>query len=150
MSGRDTSTASRYDRARVPRPFALEDDDETSCMACRDSIGRDFRGSALGLGSEAADASAVRWKHQERTRERVRKLLRAHFTDVTIADRTDFDPAMAKGADVVIFDWSQSDSNLESTKVPFGRFEEWTKPTVQVNHAGLLVAERWHVIGRFG
>ena len=78
------------------------------------------------------------------------KLLRAHFAEVTIADRTDFDPARAKGADVVVLDWSQSDSNLESTKIPFGRFEDWTKPTVLVNHAGLLVAERWNVIGGAG
>src|SRR6266513_4545023 len=54
------------------------------------------------------------------------KLLRTHFADVTIVDRTDFEPAATKGADVVVFDWSQSDSNLESTKVPFGRFEDWT------------------------
>lgn len=86
---------------------------------------------------------------QERANE-FEKLLRTHFTEVTIANREDFDPATAKNADVVVFDWSQRDSKLDSTKLPFGRLEDWHKPTVLVNHAGLLVAENWHLIGRAG
>jgi hypothetical protein len=78
------------------------------------------------------------------------KLLRQHFAAVKTADRVGFDPAAAGDADVVVFDWSQRDSELESTEVPFGRLEEWTKPTVLVNHAGLLVARRWQVIGGAG
>jgi hypothetical protein len=78
------------------------------------------------------------------------KLLGKHFAAVKMADRVGFDAAAAKDADVVVFDWSQSDSNLGSTEVPFGRLEDWTKPTVLVNHAGLLVAERWQVIGGAG
>jgi hypothetical protein len=78
------------------------------------------------------------------------KLLRKHFAEVKMADRVGFDTRAAKDADVVVFDWSQSDSKLESTEVPFGRLEDWTKPTVLLNHAGLLVAQRWQVIGGAG
>jgi hypothetical protein len=78
------------------------------------------------------------------------KFLRQHFADVKVADRTAFDASAARDANVVVFDWSQSDSSLESTEVPFGRLEDWGKPTVLVNHAGLLVARRWQVIGDAG
>jgi hypothetical protein len=78
------------------------------------------------------------------------KFLRRHFAQVKVADRASFDASAAKDADVVVFDWSQSDSSLESTAVPFGRLEEWGKPTVLLNHAGLLVARKWQVIGDAG
>jgi hypothetical protein len=78
------------------------------------------------------------------------KLLQRHFSAVKVADRATFDPAAAKDADVVVFDWSQGDSRLESTELPFGRLEDWGKPTVLLNHSGLLVARRWQVIGGVG
>ena len=78
------------------------------------------------------------------------KFLRTHFTQVNVADRTSFDASAAKDVDVVVFDWSQRDSSLESTEVPFGRLEDWDKPTVLLNHAGLLVARKWQVIGDAG
>ncbi len=78
------------------------------------------------------------------------KFLRKHFSGVKVADRVGFNVAAADNVDVVVFDWSQSNSSLESTKGPFGRLEDWTRPTVLLNHAGLLVARRWQVIGDAG
>jgi hypothetical protein len=76
--------------------------------------------------------------------------LKKHFKQVTVADREKFEAPMARSADVVLFDWSQSDSNMAKTPVPFGRLEDWSKPTVLLNSAGLLVAARWQLIGGSG
>lgn len=76
--------------------------------------------------------------------------LKRHFAGAKVADRQGFDPAAARDADVVLFDWSQSDGDLAKTPVPLGRFEDWSKPTVLLNSAGLLVAGRWQVIGGAG
>ncbi len=73
-----------------------------------------------------------------------------HFVKVTMADREDFKPSAAKDVDVVVFDWSQSEGNLEKTSIPFGRLEDWPKPTVLLNHSGLLVAGHWQLIGGAG
>ena len=116
--------------------------------------------SGAAAGDAAGDAGAAEAKQPLRVlyvgaakKERAgefEKLLRTHFAQVKMADRVGFDTATAKDADVVVFDWSQSDSNLESTELPFGRLEDWTKPTLLLNHAGLLVAQRWQVIGGAG
>jgi hypothetical protein len=76
--------------------------------------------------------------------------LRQHFQHVTVAGRDGFLPAMADPADVVLFDWSQSEGDLRTTSVPLGRPEAWSKPTVLINHAGLLVATHWGLIGGAG
>jgi hypothetical protein len=76
--------------------------------------------------------------------------LKEHFTRVTVADSKGFDPATAKPADVVLFDWSQSDGDLRAGPNPLGRFEDWTKPTVLLSSAGLLVAGHWQLIGGAG
>jgi hypothetical protein len=78
------------------------------------------------------------------------KFLKEHFARVTIADAKAFDPASARAADVVLFDWSQSDGDLQKGPVPLGRFEDWSKPTVLLNSAGLLVAGHWQIIGGAG
>jgi hypothetical protein len=78
------------------------------------------------------------------------RFLRRRFVKADIAERRSFDPTSAKDADVVLLDWSQSDSPLEKTSVPFGEVDRWHTPTVLLNHAGLLVAERWDVIGSAG
>jgi hypothetical protein len=77
-------------------------------------------------------------------------LLRKHFTQVTVADREGFDPVTARNADVLLFDWSQGDSKMLETPVPFGRIENWSKPTVLLSSAGLLVAGHWQLIGGAG
>jgi hypothetical protein len=76
--------------------------------------------------------------------------LKKHFARVTVADRAKFEPMAARDADVVLFDWSQSEGDLRQTPLPLGRCEDWTKPTVLLNHAGLLVAGRWELIGGAG
>ena len=76
--------------------------------------------------------------------------LKKHFAKVTVADRGNFKPSAANDADVVVFDWSQSEGTLEKTSVPFGRLEDWAKPTVLLNHSGLLVAGHWQLIGGAG
>jgi hypothetical protein len=75
--------------------------------------------------------------------------LKKHFAHVTVADREGFSPARARDADVVLFDWSQQDSKLE-TPPPLGGIENWSKPTVLLNSAGLLVAGHWQLIGGAG
>jgi hypothetical protein len=76
--------------------------------------------------------------------------LKKYFAQVTVADREGFDPTLTRRAEVVLFDWSQSDSELVKTSVPFGRLEEWSKPTVLLNSAGLLVAGKWQLMGGAG
>jgi hypothetical protein len=78
------------------------------------------------------------------------QFLRNRFAKVTVANRDNFDPAVAKSADVVLLDWSQSDSPLDKTTLPLGRLADWNKPTVLLNHAGLLVAGHWQLIGGAG
>ncbi len=75
---------------------------------------------------------------------------RKHFAQVTVIDRERFNSAAAKPADVVVLDWDQSDSPMATTVVPFGKQENWTKPTMLINHAGLLVAGQWQLIGGAG
>jgi hypothetical protein len=77
-------------------------------------------------------------------------LLKKHFAQVTVVDREGLDPATARNADVVLFDWSQGDSKMLETRVPFGRLENWSKPTVLLSSAGLLVAGHWQLIGGAG
>jgi hypothetical protein len=76
--------------------------------------------------------------------------LKQVFVRVSEADREQFDPAAARDADVVLFDWSQSEGQLAGTRVPLGAPEQWTKPTVLLNHAGLLVAAHWQLMGGAG
>ena len=76
--------------------------------------------------------------------------LKKHFVQVTVADRQGFNASAARDADVVLLDWSQSDSELRTTSVPFGRLEDWSKPTVLLSSAGLLVAGHWQLIGGAG
>jgi hypothetical protein len=76
--------------------------------------------------------------------------LKKYFAQVTVADRDGFDVAAAKTADVVLFDWGQGDSKMLDTLVPFGRLENWSKPTVLLNSAGLFVAGQWQLIGGAG
>src|SRR5262245_8284880 len=76
--------------------------------------------------------------------------LKQHFTKVTVARRESLDLAAAREADVVLLDWSQSESKLKETSSPFGKVEEWSKPTVLLGSAGLLMAGQWEIIGGAG
>ena len=76
--------------------------------------------------------------------------LRKRFREVRIASRVGFDPKTARDADVVLLDWSQSETQVDKAVSPFGRLEDWSKPTVLLGSAGLLLAGQWEVIGGAG
>ncbi len=76
--------------------------------------------------------------------------LKKHFTQASVIDSARFAPAAASQADVVLFDWAQSDGDLTKGPMPLGRFDNWSKPTVLLNSAGLFVAGQWQVIGGAG
>jgi hypothetical protein len=73
-----------------------------------------------------------------------------HFSRVRTALRDTFDPSTVGDADVVLLDWSQSESDLKRTRSPLGRLEAWSKPTVLLGSAGLLIAGQWQLIGGAG
>jgi len=78
------------------------------------------------------------------------KFLKGHFAQATIADRADFVPSKADAIDVVILDWSQSETDVRKAKSPFGELKDWSKPTVLLGSAGLLLAGSWQLIGGAG
>jgi hypothetical protein len=78
------------------------------------------------------------------------RFLNKHFVKATVVDREAFQAQAARDTDVVIFDWSQSDGDLGKASIPLGRLEDWSKPTVLLNSAGLLVAGHWQLIGGAG
>jgi hypothetical protein len=113
-----------------------------------------FAAAFLGLSAQAADAVLPLnvlfvGSSKPRTAE-FDRFLKQHFRKVKVVDRDTFQADAARDADVVLLDWSQSDSKLDATKVPFGKLEDWSKPTVLLNHAGLLVGGQWGLIGGAG
>jgi hypothetical protein len=78
------------------------------------------------------------------------KFLKGHFVQASIADRVDFAPEKAATIDVVILDWPQSETDIRKAKSPFGELKEWSKPTVLLGSAGLLLAGSWQLIGGAG
>jgi hypothetical protein len=77
--------------------------------------------------------------------------LKQHFAKVTVARRDGFDPAAARDADVVLLDWSQSEGRpADKTSSPLGKLEDWSRPTVLLGSAGLLLAGQWQLIGGAG
>jgi hypothetical protein len=81
--------------------------------------------------------------------------LESRFTRVRCTDRASFDPATAGAADVVLLDWSQSDlqatgGNFAELRSPLGPRETWSKPTVLLGSAGLLLSAPWQTAGSFG
>jgi hypothetical protein len=78
------------------------------------------------------------------------EFLQRHFDQVTVADRKTFDPASAKDAGVVLLDWSQADARFPNDPSPLGSRDEWSRPTVLLGSAGLLLAMPWDLIGGSG
>jgi len=76
--------------------------------------------------------------------------LKRHFAKVTVAPRKGFEPSAAREADVVLLDWSQSEGPVDKMSSPFGKLENWSKPTVLLGSAGLLMAGQWQLIGGAG
>jgi hypothetical protein len=72
---------------------------------------------------------------------------------VETAFRKDFRPADAAEFDVVLLDWSQSESAREECKTgrsPLGNRTAWSKPTVLLGSAVLNLAVVWKVRGGSG
>lgn len=71
---------------------------------------------------------------------------------VEVAGRVGFDPAKARPFDVVLLDWSQSESRgaFPPTTSPLGERAAWTKPLVLLGSAGLHLACVWDIKGGFG
>jgi hypothetical protein len=78
------------------------------------------------------------------------QFLKGRFARAQAADRGRFDPAQAREADVVLLDWSQSETDVRQAASPFGPPEGWSKPTVLLGSAGLLLAGQWQIIGGAG
>ena len=78
------------------------------------------------------------------------QFLQRHFTGVRVFAGDKFDPRSAEDSDVVLLDWSQQEMRLDKAMCPLGEFGSWTKPTVLLGSAGLLVASQWQLIGGAG
>lgn len=72
------------------------------------------------------------------------------FASCRTAKRDEFDTELLDGIDVVLLDWSQSERTSREHESPIGPLEKWTKPTVLLGSAGLLIAKPWNVIGNAG
>lgn len=81
------------------------------------------------------------------------EFLDGRFQSVRVVNRNDFDAKSAADFDVVLLDWSQSDvdlSKMGEIQSPLGPRDEWTKPTVLLGSAGLLIASPWLTTGSSG
>lgn len=108
---------------------------------------------ATGGPAAAADSLPLKVLYVGNDRERAadyENFLKQHFTKVTVTARKSFDPASARDADVVLLDWSQSEDSVDKAVSPFGKLEDWPKPTVLLGSAGLLMAGQWQIIGGAG
>ena len=76
--------------------------------------------------------------------------LRTRFEQVGERKRDDLDLESVGAFDVVLLDWSQSDTPLEKAVSPLGPRADWSKPTVLFGIAGLLLATSWDTIGGAG
>ena len=78
--------------------------------------------------------------------------LSTNVARVEVAARAGFDPAQAGQYDVVLLDWSQSDSKgqFPPRRSPLGERDAWNKPTLLLGSAGLHMAIVWDVKGGFG
>ena len=79
------------------------------------------------------------------------EFLRQNFRKAETAARGGFDPKQAEGFDVVLLDWSQADrGDLTTNASPLGPRDSWTRPTVLLGSAGLLIATPWQTNGAYG
>lgn len=81
------------------------------------------------------------------------EFLSRHFTYAEAIHRDLFAFEDAEDFDVVLLDWSQSEVDLmamDKIESPLGAREEWTKPLVLLDSAGLLMAGPWELQGSWG
>jgi hypothetical protein len=78
--------------------------------------------------------------------------LKTHFVNVESVSLETFKPSQAKGFDVVLLDWPQSETarGLRVNSSPLGKREDWNKPTVLLGSAGLNLAVAWKLKGGSG
>lgn len=76
--------------------------------------------------------------------------LRARFEQVAEKKRDAGDLESVAAYDVVLLDWSQSDTDSEKAVSPLGPRQQWSKPTVLLGSAGHLLATPWQIIGGAG
>jgi hypothetical protein len=76
--------------------------------------------------------------------------LNSNFARVEITSRRGFDPAQARDFDVVLLDWPQGSGSFPPGTAPLGKREEWSKPTVLLGSAGLLLSQTWDIKGGHG
>ena len=109
-------------------------------------------GSVAGADRQAVVPLSVLYVGDSKSPRAVdyESFLKKYFRQVRVANREGFDPATAKSADVVLLDWSQSDADVRKAKSPFGKLEDWNRPTVLLGSAGLLLAGQWQIIGGAG
>jgi hypothetical protein len=108
---------------------------------------------AAGGPASAAEPLPLRVLYVGNDRDRgadFESFLKQHFAKVTVARRDGFVPAAARDADVVLLDWSQSEDSVDKASSPFGKLEDWSKPTVLLGSAGLFMAGQWQLIGGAG
>ena len=77
------------------------------------------------------------------------EFLGKHFRKFEAAERKTFDPTREAPFDVVVLDWSQAERPDKPTS-PLGAKSAWSKPTVLLGSAGLLLAEAWEIVGTIG
>lgn len=84
------------------------------------------------------------------------EFLKKHFQHVDVVARESFQPLTARTADVVILDWPQSELTISASGemkppvCPLGRRQEWSRPTVLLGSAGLLLSTAWNTKGGWG
>ena len=108
---------------------------------------------AAGGPAAAAEPLPLRVLYVGNDRDRgadFESFLKQHFAKVTVARRDGFDAATARDADVVLLDWSQSEDSVDKASSPFGKLEDWSRPTVLLGSAGLFMAGQWQLIGGAG
>jgi len=82
------------------------------------------------------------------------ELLDAWFMEIAAADHAGFDPAEADAVDVVLLDSLRNDpsgagGSLVDVRSPLGPRASWTRPTVLLGNAALLL-RRWKANGTYG
>jgi hypothetical protein len=87
--------------------------------------------------------------------EQYRAFLAEHFETVVVADKNAFEPSQAAEFDIVLLDWRQDEidhqgGGFAALKSPLGERAEWSKPTVLLGSAGLLLSAPWQTSGSYG
>lgn len=106
---------------------------------------------AVGVGAETRNLRILFLARDDATRtESFEKFLKEHFTQVSVVAREEFQAEQAKGFDVAILDWPQSERLAGRYESPLGSLEDWDTPLVLLGSAGLQMAGPWNVIGGAG